>query len=148
MLANQIKRKINNYMKTSIFINIAVKDLERSKAFFSQLGFTFNQQFTDETAASMSIDDNIFFMLLTENKFQSFIKDRAIADTNLVTEALYAISVDSREAVDAFLDKVIMAGGSPFREPEDYGFMYARSFTDPDNHIWEILWMDPEHVEK
>lgn len=135
-------------MKTSIFINIAVKDLAKSREFFSKLGFTFNEQFSDETAASLIIDDNIFFMLLTDNKFQSFIKDRAIADTNLTTEALYAISVDSREAVDAFLDKVMMAGGSAFREPEDYGFMYARSFTDLDGHIWEILWMDPDHVEK
>ena len=135
-------------MKTSIFINIAVKDLAKSREFFSKLGFTFNEQFSDETAASLVIDDNIFFMLLTDNKFQSFIKDRAIADTSLTTEALYAISVDSREAVDAFLDKVMMAGGSAFREPEDYGFMYARSFTDLDGHIWEILWMDPDHVEK
>ena len=135
-------------MKTSIFINIAVKDLAKSREFFSKLGFTFNEQFSDETAASLVIDDNIFFMLLTDNKFQSFIKDRAIADTSLTTEALYAISVDSREAVDAFLDKVMMAVGSAFREPEDYGFMYARSFTDLDGHIWEILWMDPDHVEK
>lgn len=135
-------------MKTSIFINLAVKDLAKSKAFFSQLGFTFNAQFTDDTAASMSIDDNIYYMLLTENKFQSFIKDRAIADTNLVSESINALSVDSRQAVDTFLDKVIMAGGSIFREPEDYGYMYARSFTDPDGHIWEIFWMDPKHVEK
>lgn len=135
-------------MKTSIFVNIAVKDLAKSREFFSKLGFTFNEQFSDETAASLVIDDNIFFMLLTDNKFQSFIKDRAIADNSLTTEALYAISVDSREAVDAFLDKVMMAGGSAFREPEDYGFMYARSFTDLDGHIWEILWMDPDHVEK
>jgi uncharacterized protein len=135
-------------MKTSIFINIAVKDLNKSKAFFEKLGFTFNPQFTDETAASMSIDDNIFFMLLIDNKFQSFIKDRAISDTNLTTAALYALSLDSREAVDAFMDKVMMAGGSPFREPEDYGYMYARSFTDLDNHIWELFWMDPNHVEK
>ena len=135
-------------MKTSIFVNIAVKDLTKSREFFSKLGFTFNEQFSDETAASLVIDDNIFFMLLTDNKFQSFIKDRAIADNSLTTEALYAISVDSREAVDAFLDKVMMAGGSAFREPEDYGFMYARSFTDLDGHIWEILWMDPDHVEK
>lgn len=135
-------------MKTNIFVNIAVKDLEKSKAFFSQLGFTFNPQFTDDTAASMSIDNNIYFMLLTENKFQSFIKDRAISDTSLVTEALYALSVDSREAVNEFVDKAIAAGGLAFREPEDYGYMFARSFTDIDNHIWEILWMDPAHIEQ
>jgi uncharacterized protein len=135
-------------MKTNIFINVAVKNLEKSKAFFEQLGFSFNPQFTDETAASMIINENIYFMLLTDNKFQSFIKDRTISDTSLTTEAIYTLSVDSREAVDAFLDKVIMAGGSPFREPEDYGYMYARSFTDLDNHIWEIFWMDQAHVEK
>ena len=135
-------------MKTSIFINIAVKDLDKSKAFFSQLGFTFNEQFTDETAASMVINDNIYYMLLTGNKFQSFIKDRAIADSNLITESINALSVDSREAVDAFLDKVMMAGGIVFREPEDYGYMYARSFCDLDGHIWEIFWMDPNHVQK
>lgn len=135
-------------MKTSIFVNIAVRDLDKSKAFFEKLGFTFNPQFTDETAASMVVDDNIYFMLLTEQKFQSFIKDRAISDTSLTTEALYALTVDSREEVDAFIDKVMMAGGTVFREPEDYGYMYARSFTDIDNHIWEIIWMDPAHVEK
>ncbi len=135
-------------MKTSIFVNIAVRDLDKSKAFFEKLGFSFNPQFTDKTAASMSIDDNIYFMLLTDNKFQSFIKDRTISDPTTVTEALYALSVDSREAVDAFLDKVMMAGGTAFREPEDYGYMYARSFTDLDGHIWEILWMDPAHVKK
>lgn len=135
-------------MKTSIFVNIAVRDLDKSKAFFESLGFTFNPQFTDSTAASMVIDDNIYFMLLTDNKFQSFIKDRTISDPTTVTEALYALSVDSRQAVDEFLDKVIMAGGIVFREPEDYGYMYARSFTDLDNHIWEIFWMDPKHMEK
>ncbi len=135
-------------MKTSIFVNIAVKDLAKSKTFFEQLGFTFNPQFTDDTAASMVINDSIYFMLLTDNKFQSFIKDRAIADTSLVTEALYALSVDSRAAVDDFVSKAIAAGGAAFREPEDYGYMYARSFTDLDGHIWEIFWMDPNHVEK
>ena len=135
-------------MKTSIFVNIAVRDLDKSKAFFEKLGFTFNPQFTDETAASMVVDDNIYFMLLTEQKFQSFIKDRAISDTSLTTEALYALTVDSREEVDAFIDKVMMAGGTVFREPEDYGYMYARSFTDIDNHTWEVIWMDPAHVEK
>lgn len=135
-------------MKTSIFINLPVSHLAKSKAFFGALGFTFNQQFTDETAASMVIDDNIYYMLLTGNKFQSFIKDRAIADSNLVTESINALSVDSREAVDAFLDKVMMAGGTAFREPEDYGYMYARSFCDLDGHIWEIFWMDPNHIKK
>lgn len=135
-------------MKTQIFVNIAVKDLPKSMAFFEKLGFTFNQQFTDATAASMVINDNIYFMLLTPNKFQSFIKDRAISDTNLVTEALYSLSLDSRQAVDDFMDKVIAAGGAGFREPEDYGYMYARSFTDLDGHIWEIFWMDPNHIQK
>lgn len=135
-------------MKTNIFVNIAVKDLPKSMAFFQKLGFTFNPQFTDETAASMVVDDNIYFMLLTPNKFQSFIKDKAISDTSLVAEALYALSVDSRQAVDEFVDKAIAAGGAMFREPEDYGYMYARSFTDLDGHIWEILWMDPNHIQK
>lgn len=135
-------------MKTNIFVNIAVRDLDKSKAFFEKLGFTFNPQFTDETAASMVVDDNIYFMLLTDNKFQSFIKDRTISEPKTVTEALYALSVNSREEVDAFLDKVMVAGGESFREPEDYGYMYARSFTDLDGHIWEIIWMDPNHVQK
>lgn len=125
-----------------------MRDLDKSKAFFEKLGFTFNPQFTDETAASMVVDVNIYFMLLTEQKFQSFIKDRAISDTSLTTEALYALTVDSRKEVDGFIDKVMMAGGTVFREPEDYGYMYARSFTDIDNHIWEVIWMDPAHVEK
>ncbi len=135
-------------MKTSIFINIAVADLEKSKAFFSALGFTFNEQFTDDTAASMVINDSIYFMLLTYNKFQSFIKDHNIANPNLINEAIYSLSVDSRQAVDEFLDKAIAAGGAIFREPEDYGYMFARSFTDLDGHVWEIFWMDPAHIQK
>ncbi len=109
-------------MKHNIFVNIAVKDLVKSRTFFSELGFTFDEQFSDATAASMVIDENIYFMLLTDKKFQSFIKDRNISDPNLVTEALYALSVDSREAVDDFVNEAVAAGGAAFREPEDYGY--------------------------
>ena len=126
-------------MNHKIFVNVAVKDLVKSRVFFSELGFTFNEQFSDATAASMVINDSIYFMLLTDKKFQSFIKDRAISDPSTVTEAIYTLSVDTREAVDEFVDKAIAAGGAAFREPEDYGYMYARSFTDLDDHIWEIF---------
>lgn len=133
-------------MKTKIFVNLPVADLNRSMDFFRQLGFTFNMQFTDDTAACMVIDDNIYSMLLTHAKFSEFTP-KAIADATTSSEVLVALELDSREEVDAMLDKVVQAGGSEARPPYDFGFMYGRSFNDLDGHIWEMFWMDPNAVD-
>ena len=133
-------------MATNIFINLPVKDLEKTKEFFLKLGYSFNQQFTDEKAASLVISENIYAMLITEPFFKTFIPNKEIADTSKTKEVLVALSVDSRQQVDELVDKAIAAGGKKFREPEDHGFMYARSFEDLDGHVWEIVWMSPDHI--
>src|SRR6266545_6192435 len=118
-------------MATKIFVNLAVKDLDRSKEFFNQLGFTFNPQFTDKTAACMVITDDIYAMLLTHPKFKEFTK-KDIADAHKTTEVLTCLSVDSKDEVNELVDRATAAGGSEVRDPQDYGFMYGRSFNDLD----------------
>ena len=125
-----------------VFINLAVKDLKRSMDFFSSLGFTFNPKFTDENAACMVISGEAFVMLLTEPFFKGFTT-REPANTATHTEALIALSCESRSEVDALVKKALAAGGTPAMAPQDHGFMYARSFYDPDGHHWEVVWMDP-----
>ena len=116
-------------------------DLDAAKAFYEAIGFTNNPQFTDETAACMVLSDVIHVMLLTHEKFAQFTPKR-IADAHATSEVLIAISADSREAVDEITDKALAAGGREPRDKQDYGFMYGRSFEDPDGHIWEPMWMD------
>jgi predicted lactoylglutathione lyase len=130
-----------------IFVNLAVKDLERSVAFFTELGFTFNPQFTDETATCMIVSDEAFVMLLVENRFKDFTK-KELADPSSATEAIVALSAESREEVDELADKALAAGGSPANDPMDMDFMYSRSFQDPDGHIWELVWMNPSALEE
>ncbi len=135
-------------MPTQIFVNLPVKDLAKSKGFFAKLGFTFNPQFTDENAACMIVDeDHIYVMLLLEKFFTRFTK-RDIADAKKVTEAINAISTDSREKVDEFASKAVEAGGKIHRDPEDHGWMYNQSIEDLDGHIWEILYMDESKMPK
>lgn len=133
-------------MGTKIFVNLPVKDLDRSKAFFAALGFTFNPQFTDALAACMVISDDIYSMLLTEARFKDFTP-KAIADASKTTEVLTALSMESRREVDDMVDKALSAGATPNGDPKDYGFMYQRSFNDLDGHIWEIFWMDAGKVQ-
>jgi predicted lactoylglutathione lyase len=133
-------------MATKIFVNLPVKDLKRSIEFFGKLGFQFNQQFTDETATCMIITDDIFAMLLTEEKFKTFTP-KEICDAKKFTEVLVALSYDSRAQVDEMVRKAIAAGGSTYNEPQDHGFMYAHGFQDLDGHIWEIFYMDPSFVQ-
>ena len=128
-------------MSRMIFVNLPVEDLEASKRFFGELGFTFEEQYTDETAACMVIDDNIFAMLLTHEKFKQFINGD-IADATRTTEVLNALSADSREEVDTLADKALAAGGGEWKPPMEMGPMYSRSFQDPDGHVWEIIYMD------
>jgi predicted lactoylglutathione lyase len=130
-----------------IFVNLPVKDLEKSKSFFTALGFSINPQFTNDDAACVVIDENIFAMLLTEPFFQGFLAETSqIADAAKTTEVLTCLSCANKEEVDALADKALAAGGSFWKEPMDMGFMYGRSFQDPDNHVWELNWMDPAAV--
>jgi len=128
-------------MPTKIFVNLPVKNLDMSMDFFKRLGFSFNPQFTDETAASMVISDDIYAMLLTHKKFKEFTK-KEIADATKTTEVLIALSMDSRAEVDSFVNTALAAGATTAREPADHGFMFERSFNDLDGHIWEIFHMD------
>jgi predicted lactoylglutathione lyase len=129
-------------MATQIFVNLPVKDLEKSKKFFTDIGFTINPQFTNEKAACVVISEHIYAMILREEFFKTFIPKKEIADSTKSTEVLVALSADSNEAVDEMYDKALAAGGSKLRDAEDHGFMYSRSFQDPDGHIWEVFWMD------
>lgn len=129
-----------------LFVNIAVRDLKKSIDFFSTLGFTFNKQFTDEKAACMVVNEDAYFMLLTEPFFRTFTK-RQQADTSRETEGMFALSCDSRQEVDDIVRKAIDAGGSHAMDPIDHGFMYGWSFYDLDGHHWEVLWMDPNAIQ-
>jgi len=133
-------------MATSIFINLPVKDLEKSKAFAEALGWTINKQFTDETAASVVISDTIYAMLLTHDKYRQFT-DKQIADATKTSEVLICLSQDSKEAVHKLVDAAVKAGASETRPMQDYGFMISRSFDDLDGHTWEVIYMDPAHVQ-
>jgi len=128
-------------MASKIFINLPVKDLAASMAFFTSLGFSFNPQFTDEKAGSMVISDNIFAMLLTEEYFKTFTK-KNIADAKAATEVLIAIDASSKEEVQEMVAKARAVGGAIYAEPQDHGWMYQHSFADLDGHQWEIVYMD------
>ena len=132
-------------MHKQIFVNLPVKDLPRTKAFFGQLGFGFEPKFTNDAAACMPVGENIFVMLLTEPFFKGFI-DKEICDAQRSTEVLVCLSCDSREEVDSLVGKASAAGGKPHREPRDYGFMYSHGFEDLDGHVWELAWMDPAAI--
>lgn len=128
-------------MNRQIYVNLPVKNLERSKAFFSSLGFDFNPQFTNEKAACMVVADDIYVMLLVESFFQTFTK-KPVADATSVTEVLVCLSCDSRAQVDDLVAKAMAGGGTIPREPQDHGFMYIHAFEDPDGHIWELAYME------
>jgi predicted lactoylglutathione lyase len=134
-------------MATQVFINFPVKDLEKSKAFFGTLGYTFNPQFTDENAACMVISETIYSMLVTEPKFKTFTS-KEIANGHATKEVIVCLSCDSREKVDETINRAIAAGGKAWpTEPLDYGFMYYHGFEDLDGHHWEIMFMEPSHVQ-
>ena len=134
-------------MSRKIFANLPVKHLNKSMDFFKALGFAFNSQFTDETAACLVISEEIYAMLLTHAKFKEFTP-KEICDSNKAAEVLLALSCESREEVDAVAQKAIAAGATTFKEPTDYGFMYYRSFQDLDGHTWEWVWMDPSAIQQ
>ena len=132
-------------MSRMIFVNLPVKDLTKTVEFFTRLGFEFNPQFTDENATCMVVSEQACVMLLVEPFFKTFI-NKEIADTVTHTETAIALSADSRQEVDDLYEKALAAGGAPVKEPHDEGFMYGRSFSDLDGHLWELIWMDPAAV--
>lgn len=132
-------------MSTKIFVNLPVKNLQESVAFFTQLGFSFNAQFTDETATCMIVAEDIFVMLLTRDKFKTFTPNE-ICDATKSTEVLVALTCERRDQVDDMVRKAIAAGGITYNEPQDHGFMYGHGFQDLDGHIWELIYMDPGEI--
>jgi predicted lactoylglutathione lyase len=126
-----------------IFVNLPIQDMQRSRAFFEALGFSFNPQFSNDQGACCVIADNIFVMLLVQPFFQGFTK-KPVADATKSTEVLIALDCASRDEVDAMVRKAVAAGGSAPTEPKDHGFMYQHGFDDPDGHGWEVFWMDPD----
>src|ERR687897_19110 len=134
-------------MATKIFVNLPVKDLNKTTEFITKLGFTFNPQFTDENATCMIVGEDIFVMLLVEKFFKTFTK-KEICDTTKDTEVIIALSTESREKVDEMILNVIEAGGKETREPQDHGWMYGRSFQDINGHLWEIIYMDEKALKK
>ncbi|MFO1340702.1 MAG: VOC family protein [Burkholderiaceae bacterium] len=129
-------------MPTQIFVNLPVKNVERTRAFFSALGYQFNPQFSNDSALCMVVSDTIHVMLLAEPFFQSFTA-KPIADATKSTEVLVCLSCDSRAEVDGLVAKALAAGGSAPRAPQDHGFMYGHGFEDLDGHIWELVHMVP-----
>ena len=131
-------------MNKQIILNLPVKNLDKSKAFFSALGFTFDPRFSGETAALMSIvDDTIQAMLTTEPFFQSLI-DKPLANAKEANELVICLSCESREEVDSLIAKAVAAGGRTPHPPEDNGFMYDQGFEDIDGHLWNLVWTAPE----
>jgi uncharacterized protein len=134
-------------MATKLFLNLSVKDLQKSIAFFTKLGFTFNPQFTDENATCMIIGKDINVMLLVEKFFKNFT-NKVICDATRSTEAIIALTAPSKEDVDKMIQTALEAGGKKYSEPQDHGWMYQHAFEDPDGHQWEIFYMDPKGPPK
>jgi predicted lactoylglutathione lyase len=133
-------------MAKKIFVNLPVRDLKKSMDFFRKLSFTFNPQFTDETAACMIISEDIYVMLLTENKFKTFTPKR-ISDATNNTEVLVCLSAASRDEVNEMVNKAVAAGGTTYKKPQDHGFMYGHGFQDLDGHMWELAYMEPSAIK-
>jgi uncharacterized protein len=133
-------------MSTKMFVNLPVKDLAKSMAFYKALGFTFNPQFTDDTAACMVISEHNYAMLLTHAKFKSFAT-KPIPDAHQTTGVLVALALDSKQAVDTMVGAAVKAGGKEPMPKQDYGFMVQRTFEDLDGHTWKPFFMDLAHVQ-
>ncbi len=132
-------------MATKIFINLPVKDLNRSISFFTDLGFSFNPQFTNEKGTCLIIGENINAMLLVEEFYATFT-NKEICNAQTTSEVLLSISLENREIVDEIMAKVVIAGGTEYTETKDYGWMYQRTFLDLDGHHWEIFYMDENQI--
>lgn len=125
-----------------IFLNLATTRLDTSKKFFTELGYALNDDFSDDTTASIPLTDTVVLMLHTHQKYKEFTS-KEIVDSTKSSEILLALSAESREKVDELVEKAVAAGGSITGDPQDHGFMYGRAFNDPDGHTWEVMWMDP-----
>jgi uncharacterized protein len=134
-------------MSRLLFLNLPVADLAASRAFFAALGFDFNEKFCDEGAACMVVSEQAFVMLLQRDRFAEFVT-KPVADANEQSALTACVSAASRDEVDSLVAAAEAAGARPAKEPQDYGFMYQRSFHDLDGHHWEVAWMDPVAVEK
>ncbi len=130
-----------------MFVKPSVEDLGRAVEFFTKLGFTFDPRFTDENATCMIVGEDAYVMLLVRDFFGGFTK-KEVVDSQRQTETIVALSAESREEVDQLADLALEVGGSPANDPLEYGFMYNRSFADPDGHLWEVFWMDPAAIEQ
>jgi predicted lactoylglutathione lyase len=130
-----------------LFVNMPVADVERSKAFFAKLGFSYNPAFADESSACMLVGEQAFVMLLSREKFAEFSK-LPLADPTTHALSLYCFSVDSRDEVDAVSAAALEAGATEADDAEDFGFMYSRSFFDLDGHAWQVMWMDPAAAQQ
>lgn len=128
-------------MATKIFVNLPVKDLNRFMEFFSQLGYTFNPNFTNEAAACMIISEDIYTMLVTEPYYKTFIT-KEVSDASKTSECIVCLSADSRQDVDNVIGKAVKAGATTPKDPQDHGFMYSHGFQDLDGHLWEYAYMD------
>ena len=129
-------------MNKLIFVNLPVKNLPQSRAFFEGMGYHFNPQFSNDQGACLVISDTIHAMLLTEPFFQTFTK-KPISDAKKSTEVLICLSCESREEVDSLVAKAVAGGGTAPNEKQDHGFMYGHGFEDLDGHVWELMYMDP-----
>ncbi len=129
-----------------MFVNLPVADLAASQEFYAALGFEFDPKFTDDSCACMVVSPQAYVMLLDRTRFADFTH-KPVADAHATTEAIVCVSAESRDEVDSLADTALRAGASPANDPMDHGFMYGRSFNDPDGHLWEVMWMSQEAVE-
>ncbi|MFK9090855.1 VOC family protein [Bacillus salipaludis] len=135
------------FQSKNIFINLPVKNLNKSTNFFRELGFEFNSQFSDEMTACMIISDNIYVLIMVEERFKGFSK-KEIADTSTSAEAIFCISAESRDQVDELVNKALAYGGKPSNDPQDHGFMYGWGFQDLDGHLWEVAYLDENAINQ
>ncbi len=134
-------------MQTKIFVNLPVKDLNKSIEFYKKLGYSLNLQYTGENAACFVISEAIYIMLLLDNYFKDYTT-KPVADASKTTEVINCLSAPDKDSVNVLVDKALEAGATASKEPIDFEFMYGRSFNDPDGHIWEIMWVDESHAEQ
>lgn len=132
-------------MKTKIFLNLAVKDLNRAVSFFNELGFSIDPKFTNDKGACVVISENIYVMILVKEFYQTFT-EKQICDSTTTSEVLISLSMESREKVDEIINKAVQAGGTDYQEAKDYGWMYQRTFLDLEGHHWEVFYMDESKI--
>ena len=134
-------------MSRLLFLNLPVTDLAASRNFFAELGFEFDEKFCDDGALCMVVSEQAYVMLLRRDRFAEFVA-KPVADPTRETALTVAVSAEDRGAVNALAETALAAGAGPAKDPQDYGFMYQRSFHDLDGHLWEVMWMDPVAADK